>query len=61
MFKIFSIIVKTIHEPIFAKIKFDWDIKTRTARIEVPQVCGPERADPQPRHRYRAPHDHRAA
>jgi hypothetical protein len=38
MFKIFSIIVKTIHEPIFTKINFNWDIKTRTARIEVPQL-----------------------
>jgi hypothetical protein len=38
MFKIFSIIVKTIHEPILTKIKFDWDIKKRTARIEVPQL-----------------------
>ena len=38
MFNIFSIIVKTIHDPIFTKIKFDWDIKKRTARIEVPQI-----------------------
>jgi hypothetical protein len=38
MFKIFSIIVKTIHEPIFTKIKFEWDIKSRSARIEVPQL-----------------------
>jgi len=38
MFQIFSIIVKTIHEPVFADIKFEWDIKKRAARIEVPQV-----------------------
>jgi hypothetical protein len=38
MFKIFSIIVKTIHEPILTKIKFEWDIKKRTARIEVPPL-----------------------
>ncbi len=38
MFKIFSIIVKTIHEPIFTKINFEWDIKNRKARIEVPQL-----------------------
>lgn len=38
MFKIFSIIVKTIHDPILTKIHFDWDIKKRTARIEIPQL-----------------------
>lgn len=38
MFKIFSIIVKTIHEPIFTKIKFEWDIKNRKARIDVPHL-----------------------
>ena len=38
MFKIFSIIVKTIHEPIFTKIKFDWDIKKRSTRIEIPEL-----------------------
>ena len=38
MFKIFSIIVKTIHEPIFTKIKFGWDIKKRSTRIEIPEL-----------------------
>ena len=38
MFQIFSIIVEKIHDPIFTKIGFDWDIKKRTARIEVPKV-----------------------
>ena len=38
MFQIFSVIVEHHHEPIFANINFDWDIKKRTARIEVPDL-----------------------
>jgi hypothetical protein len=38
VFQIFSVIVKTLHEPIFTKIQFDWDIKSRKARIEVPAL-----------------------
>lgn len=38
MFQIFSIIVKTIHDPVFTKIGFDWDINGRKARIEIPHM-----------------------
>lgn len=38
MFQIFSVIVKQIHEPIFTNIDFEWDIKARKARIEVPNL-----------------------
>ena len=38
VFQIFSVIVKTLHEPIFTKIQFDWDIKNRKARVEVPTL-----------------------
>jgi hypothetical protein len=38
MFQIFSVIVEKLHDPIFTKIQFDWDIKKRTARIEVPEL-----------------------
>jgi hypothetical protein len=36
MFQIFSVIIKHFHDPIFTKFDFNWDIKNRTARIEVP-------------------------
>lgn len=35
MFKIFSQIVETIKDPLFAPIVFDWDLAKRKARIEV--------------------------
>ncbi len=38
MFQIFSVIVETIHEPIFTKIEFEWDMDKRTARLNVPGV-----------------------
>jgi hypothetical protein len=38
MFQIFSIIVEHLHDPVFADITFDWNIKDRTARVEVPNV-----------------------
>jgi hypothetical protein len=37
MFQIFSVIIETIKEPLFAPITFDWDLERRRARIEVPQ------------------------
>ena len=44
MFQIFSIIVETIHEPIFTKIDFEWDMAKRRARISVPDVVSAETA-----------------
>jgi hypothetical protein len=38
MFQIFSVIIEKVHDPIFTKIEFDWDIKRRKARIEVPEL-----------------------
>src|SRR6476661_345897 len=38
MFQIFSVIVETIKEPLFADISFEWDLTSRKARIEVPGV-----------------------
>ena len=38
MFQIFSVIVETIKEPLFANISFEWDLASRKARIEVPGV-----------------------
>ena len=37
MFNIFSIIIEHHPDPVFGPITFDWDIKARTAKIEVPQ------------------------
>jgi hypothetical protein len=36
MFQIFSVIIETIKDPLFAPITFDWDLNKRRARIEVP-------------------------
>ncbi len=36
MFQIFSVIIETIKDPLFAPITFDWDLDKRRARIEVP-------------------------
>jgi hypothetical protein len=36
MFQIFSVIIETIKDPLFAPIVFDWDLDKRAARIEVP-------------------------
>ena len=36
MFQIFSVIIETIKDPLFAPITFDWDLDKRQARIEVP-------------------------
>ena len=38
MFQIFSVIVETIKDPLFAPITFDWDLEKRSARIEVPDA-----------------------
>jgi hypothetical protein len=38
MFQIFSVIVETIKDPLFAPIQFEWDLDRRRARIEVPGV-----------------------
>ncbi len=36
MFQIFSVIIETIKEPLFAPIVFNWDLDKRRASIEVP-------------------------
>jgi hypothetical protein len=38
MFQIFSVIIETIKDPLFAKIEFDWDLDNRRARIAVADV-----------------------
>ena len=38
MFQIFSVIIETIKEPLFAPITFEWDLDKREARIEVPET-----------------------
>jgi hypothetical protein len=35
MFQIFSVIIETIKDPLFAKIDFDWDLEKRQARVVV--------------------------
>ena len=38
MFQIFSMIIETIKDPLFAKIEFDWDLEKRRAKIDIPGV-----------------------
>ena len=38
LFNIFSIIVEHIHEPLFEPLEFEWDVKKRTCRVNVPGV-----------------------
>jgi hypothetical protein len=38
MFQIFSVIIETIKDPLFAKIDFEWDLEQRRARVEVADV-----------------------
>jgi hypothetical protein len=38
MFQIFSVIIETIKDPVFAKIEFEWDLEKRRARLEVANV-----------------------
>ena len=62
MIQIFSIIVEHNHSPVFTKIDFDWDIKARTARVEVPGLSeGALGSYPKSADGRGAPHDHRVA
>ena len=45
MFNIFSVIIETIHDPVFTDIAWEWDLKSRCGRIEVPNLV---RAEAQP-------------
>jgi len=36
IFNIFSIIIETIHDPVFAPIEFEWDVKARRGRVAIP-------------------------
>jgi hypothetical protein len=38
MFQIFSVIIETIKDPLFAKIEFEWDLDKRRARVDVTDV-----------------------
>ncbi len=38
MFQIFSVIIETIKDPLFAKIEFEWDLDHRRAKIAVADV-----------------------
>jgi len=38
MFQIFSVIIETIKDPLFAKIELEWDLDRRRARVEVANV-----------------------
>lgn len=39
MFQIFSVIVETIHDPLFLDMEFEWDMAARRARLVVPGVA----------------------
>ncbi|MCZ6658600.1 MAG: DUF1326 domain-containing protein [Gammaproteobacteria bacterium] len=39
IFQVFSVIVEHHHDPVFAKIDFEWDKEKRTARINIPGVA----------------------
>jgi hypothetical protein len=45
MFNIFSVIIEQIHDPIFTKIDWEWDLEGRRARIDVPDLVR-ARAEP---------------
>src|SRR5689334_7656300 len=45
MFQIFSVIIETIKDPLFAPITFEWDLDKRRARVE---VAGAVRAHSEP-------------
>jgi hypothetical protein len=45
LFQIFSAMIETIKDPLFAKIEFDWDIEKRRARVE---IAGAIRAHSEP-------------
>ena len=38
MFQIFSVIIETIKDPLFARIDFEWDLDKRRARVEIDGV-----------------------
>jgi hypothetical protein len=38
MFQIFSVIIEHHHDPVFTEIGWEWDIKNRQARINVPNI-----------------------
>lgn len=38
MFQIFSVIIETIKDPLFAKIKIEWDLEKRHSRVEIAGV-----------------------
>ena len=38
VFQIFSAVIETIKDPLFAKIEFEWDLDKRRARVEIPGV-----------------------
>lgn len=42
LFNIFSIIVEQIHEPLFEPLEFEWDVKARACRVNVPGVVNAE-------------------
>ena len=42
MFRIFSIIIETVHDPLFLPIDFQWDLEKRTARVDVPGIVRAE-------------------
>ncbi|SFH69952.1 DUF1326 domain-containing protein [Modicisalibacter xianhensis] len=42
LFHIFSIIVSTMHDPIFAPVSFEFDEEARTARLSIPEVLETE-------------------
>jgi hypothetical protein len=42
VFNIFSVVVEHHHEALFLPIAFDWDIRARTCRLEVPGVVRAE-------------------
>jgi hypothetical protein len=44
MFNIFSIIIEVIHDPLFLPIGFEWDVKKRTCKVDIPGVVRAETA-----------------
>jgi hypothetical protein len=41
MFQIFSVIVETVKDPLFAKIEFEWDLDRRRVGSKSPMCCAP--------------------
>jgi len=42
VFNIFSVVVEHHHDPLFLPIEFDWDIKKRSSKLDVPGVVRAE-------------------